>query len=337
MKWFRFYAEALNDRKVQSLPGDMFKAWVNILCLYCNEGAALDLSSISFALRAGDSKAEAIVDDLLNRGLLDDTAAGLVPHNWNNRQYKSDVSGSRVARYRETRRKSGLKVLSDYNRFRSSLIRRDGERCVYCSATAQLVVDHMVPVKLGGTDDLDNLALSCRACNSGKAGRTPELAGMKIVVTTAENALAKYRDRQKHVTVTVTPPDTDTDSEPNGSDASASGREALWGNGVTTLIALGVSETRAKPMIGRWLKDAGDDFERVLGAISRARSEAPIDPIAWITAALKAEGGKNGKPENLSAVARRLAEQGISFGPKPSLAGAGGEADSPPVRLLSKG
>lgn len=126
-------------------------------------------------------------------------------------------------------------------------------------------------------------------------------------------------------------------SEANASDASASGREALWGNGVTALIALGVSETRAKPMIGRWLKDAGDDFERVLGAISRARSEAPIDPIAWITAALKAEGGKNGKPENLSAVARRLAEQGIGFGPKPSLAGAGGEADSPPVRLLSKG
>lgn len=246
MKWFRFYAEALNDRKVQSLPGDLFKAWVNILCLYCNEGTALDLSSISFALRAGDSKAQAIVDDLLNRGLLDDTAAGLVPHNWNNRQYKSDVSNGRVKRHRK----------------RSS----NG------------------------------------ACN-----------------------------------VTVTPPDTETDSEPNGSDASASGREALWGNGVTALIALGVSETRAKPMIGRWLKDAGDDYEKVLGAISRARSEAPIDPIAWITAAMKAEGGKNGKPENLSAVARRLAEQGISFGPKPSLAGAGGEADSPPVRLLSKG
>lgn len=337
MKWFRFYAEALNDRKVQSLPSDLFKSWVNILCLYCNEGTALDLSSIAFALRTGDSKTEAIVDDLLNRGLLDDTAAGLVPHNWNNRQYKSETSGDRVAKYRENRRKSGMRVLSDYSKFKPALSKRDGLGCVYCSATENLVVDHMVPVKLGGTDDIDNLALACKACNSGKSGRTPELAFMQIKVTTAAQALARYRDKSKHVTVTVTPPDTETDSEPNGSDAGASAREALWGNGVTALIALGVSETRAKPMIGRWLKDAGDDFERVLRAISRARSEAPIDPIAWITAALKAEGGKNGKPENLSAAARRLAEEGISFGPKPSLAGIGDQADCAPVRLLSKG
>lgn len=242
MKWFRFYAEALNDRKVQSLPGDLFKAWVNILCLYCNEGAAIDLSSISFALRAGDSKAEAIVDDLLNRGLLDDTAAGLVPHNWNNRQYKSDVSNERVKRHRK------------------------------------------------------------RPCN-----------------------------------VTVTPPDTDTDSEPNGSDASASGREALWGNGVTALIALGVSETRAKPMIGRWLKDAGDDFERVMRAISRARSEAPIDPIAWITAALKAEGGKSGKTGSVIAAADRLVERIRSFDePAPAEGSLRIGTGPAPVRSISQ-
>lgn len=126
-------------------------------------------------------------------------------------------------------------------------------------------------------------------------------------------------------------------SEADASDAKASAREALWGNGVSFLMALGVSETRAKPMIGRWLKDAGDNYARVLGAIDRARSEAPIDPIAWITASLKTYGKSNGKPENLSAVARRFAEQGINFGPKPGLAGVGGEADGNSVRMLPEG
>jgi hypothetical protein len=32
--------------------------------------------------------------------------------------------------------------------------------------------------RAGGTDHHDNLGLACKPCNSGKAGRTPELAGM---------------------------------------------------------------------------------------------------------------------------------------------------------------
>ena len=32
-KWFRFYGDALNDPKVQMLPPETFKSWVNVLCL----------------------------------------------------------------------------------------------------------------------------------------------------------------------------------------------------------------------------------------------------------------------------------------------------------------
>jgi len=31
-RWFRFYAESVNDPKVQRLPAHLFKTWVNILC-----------------------------------------------------------------------------------------------------------------------------------------------------------------------------------------------------------------------------------------------------------------------------------------------------------------
>ncbi|KKU10364.1 MAG: Diadenosine tetraphosphate [Parcubacteria group bacterium GW2011_GWA2_46_7] len=43
--------------------------------------------------------------------------------------------------------------------------------CVLCGATAQddqLVVDHIIPVVRGGTNDISNLRVLCRACNHGK-------------------------------------------------------------------------------------------------------------------------------------------------------------------------
>jgi len=31
--WFRFYNDALDNPKVQLLPSDLFKTWVNLLCI----------------------------------------------------------------------------------------------------------------------------------------------------------------------------------------------------------------------------------------------------------------------------------------------------------------
>jgi len=71
-------------------------------------------------------------------------------------------------------------------------------------------------------------------------------------------------------------------SSPNA--AAAAARQQLWSEGLPALVAMGVSEKQARPIIGRWLKDAADDALRVLGAIQRAREHAPMDPIPWINA-----------------------------------------------------
>ena len=51
-------------------------------------------------------------------------------------------------------------------RVRYEVLRRDNYACRYCGATAgsgaQLVVDHVMPVSLGGTDDPTNLVACCR-------------------------------------------------------------------------------------------------------------------------------------------------------------------------------
>ena len=103
-QWFRFYNEALDDPKVQKLPGDTFKAWVNLLCLAARgDGTLPPHADIAFALRVSDAKATALLDTLVEAGLLDHNETGIKPHNWNGRQFKNDVSTDRVKRFRQRR------------------------------------------------------------------------------------------------------------------------------------------------------------------------------------------------------------------------------------------
>ena len=104
MQWFRFYSEALDDPKVQRLPGDLFKAWVNLLCL-ANEaderGTLPDVADIAFRLRMDDQKTADALRGLCRAGLLDgDEDDGYSIHAWDKRQPDSDSSTERVRRHR---------------------------------------------------------------------------------------------------------------------------------------------------------------------------------------------------------------------------------------------
>jgi len=100
-RWFRFYDESLDDPKVQLLKPEIFKAWVNILCLASKNGGVLPPEAeLSFALRLSEEKACEILNELMVRGLLDMEGDAVRPHNWDRRQYKSDISNDRVKRFR---------------------------------------------------------------------------------------------------------------------------------------------------------------------------------------------------------------------------------------------
>lgn len=51
---------------------------------------------------------------------------------------------------------------------RARIFARDGYSCVYCGATEDLTIDHLVSRALGGTNQLDNLQTLCRTCNEAK-------------------------------------------------------------------------------------------------------------------------------------------------------------------------
>jgi hypothetical protein len=132
----------------------------------------------------------------------------MVPLAWEELQFTSDTSRDRVRKYRAKRQSIGLSAGSEgYQKHYAALMDRDGQSCIYCRATDNLCIDHMVPIAQGGTDEIDNLAIACKACNSGKAGRTPKEAGYKILSKQARMALTRY------VTVTVTGQETDTESD----------------------------------------------------------------------------------------------------------------------------
>lgn len=62
---------------------------------------------------------------------------------------------------------------------RFQIMRRDGYACTYCGARppdAVLVIDHVMPVALGGSDDPTNLTTACRDCNGGKAATPADTA-----------------------------------------------------------------------------------------------------------------------------------------------------------------
>jgi hypothetical protein len=100
-RWFRMHDCILDDPKVQRLPGDLFKTWVNLLCVASrHDGRLPDMEDLAFMLRTTEEDIADDLDSLIKFGLIDDED-GYVPHNWNERQYKSDVSTDRVKRFRE--------------------------------------------------------------------------------------------------------------------------------------------------------------------------------------------------------------------------------------------
>ena len=102
-RWFRMYTDVLDDPKVQRLPGDLFKAWVNLLCLAGrNDGVLPPVEDIAFALRMSQDVTVTVTTELVRRGLLDD-CDGFSPHNWAERQFKSDTPESAAERKRTQR------------------------------------------------------------------------------------------------------------------------------------------------------------------------------------------------------------------------------------------
>lgn len=185
------YSEFYSDAKVQMMTEAMQRRLVMLLCLRCSE-QNLKESEIAWCLRISLAELAETKVEFVKSGFIDGSWKIL---NWDKRQKPSDSSSERTQRYRDRREAAGLPRSSEHLAD-SSLYSRDGHRCIYCQSQEKLCIDHIYPISLGGCDEKDNLGVACKACNSGKSGRTPEQAGYKIL---NPDALSRY---QRYVTVT---------------------------------------------------------------------------------------------------------------------------------------
>lgn len=104
-RWWRAYDEAVDDPKLLLLSDRAHRAWFNLMCLASiGEGRLPERKVIELKLRLPPAKAQAVLKELIDAGLIDEDETGLKPHNWNGRQYKSDVSTERVKRFRNGNR-----------------------------------------------------------------------------------------------------------------------------------------------------------------------------------------------------------------------------------------
>jgi len=68
---------------------------------------------------------------------------------------------------------------------RKEVVRRDKETCQYCFtklSRSKVTIDHIIPKSLGGPSSFTNCVVSCQTCNSKKANKTLEQAGMVLLV-----------------------------------------------------------------------------------------------------------------------------------------------------------
>lgn len=138
------------------------------------------LDYIAACAKIPTGKAKAAAAELVAARLWEDTDTAWVFHDWAEHQpSRTEVLTRRnkVARKR--------KLYEDRELLRQ-VRARDGDVCRYCGidvkwrdrkGTTGGTYDHIDP---DGLNELDNVVVACRGCNSRKKDRTPEEAGMRL-------------------------------------------------------------------------------------------------------------------------------------------------------------
>jgi hypothetical protein len=99
---------------------------------------------------------------------------------------------------------------------REQIMARDLRSCRHCTSSANLEIDHVVPVSRGGTSSADNLQVLCRSCNRAKRAKD-----------SAEHVATRNHDLRSKPLRSVLPEtetETETETERERTRAGARGK-----------------------------------------------------------------------------------------------------------------
>lgn len=105
-EWLRLYRRTVNNPKLQKLGLEAVGFWTNCLCLSDDDGYLPNIADIAWAMRVSETDTETfLVTFQRNRLVLRDDDGRYRLHDWDEHQKRSDVSTSRVRKFREKRQK----------------------------------------------------------------------------------------------------------------------------------------------------------------------------------------------------------------------------------------
>jgi 5-methylcytosine-specific restriction endonuclease McrA len=161
-KWIKLYTAILDDDRMITMSDSLW--WTTIeLFLVAEEksGRLPSIGHISWRIRIEE-------DELFERLILLEKAGVVyrIFDEWFIKSQKELFFPTDPA-YSNKRVKWAMirKIIAPWVFF------RHGSICAKCGATEDLTIDHIIPMARGGTNDLENLQILCRKCNSSKGAK----------------------------------------------------------------------------------------------------------------------------------------------------------------------
>lgn len=207
MQWLRLYDEIVDDPKICNMNEMLRWRYVSLLCIVSRNnqrGYIPCEEDILFTMRISKEDWDETKKVFIQKEIIAENEKGEYINGWFERQYESDDSSKRVKKYRQTLKTLGK--TTNYLKHKQLIFERDNNKCVYCSSSKNLCLDHLIPLSRGGDNEKDNLVTACKECNSGKAGRLPSEIAYNFENKNIETMYLKTLQRLQlqGVTVTVT-------------------------------------------------------------------------------------------------------------------------------------
>lgn len=149
------WAGATTHPKIATLSNGVFRTWVELLVAGSQQRRQWCFASVKHAALVA-RRPKSHIYKLIDARLLDVIDGGLYihdAHRWQNVPHP---------------------VRAEWNALRAQLspsLYGDTNVCPECGSADDLTIDHIVPIARGGSNDLENLAVLCRPCNSRKGTR----------------------------------------------------------------------------------------------------------------------------------------------------------------------
>jgi hypothetical protein len=312
MTWVRIDDGFAQHPKVVAAGPLAMAMQVAALC-YCNRNLTDGFIPRSVARTLLDVSAKKIIISLLTSGLWREIDGGYQIHDYEDYQpTKAQIQAEREIAKRRF-------AMNANPQLAKAVKARDGDQCRYCGVVVNWrdrkgvgggTYDHVVPMKDGGEESIDNIVVACRACNSKKGARTPDQAGMRLI---SVNNLPVIQSNSRQPVPNPVPVPTQEATSTDNPDGSVVDSDPVLGSLSTAFLKRwpGRLNVTIRADLEEWAEKLPENFEDVLlYAFSECdRAGGDWRYVDRILERLEAEGwswSENGHYETAEEMADRV-------------------------------